>query len=59
MPTEKKQKAHQRSLSVLEAMFLECPECGGDSWIEKIEKEYFITKCPCTKWKIRFEISEI
>lgn len=52
------ESADVNSLKFLKSLFLICPECDKDAYIDKIEKEYFIVVCSCTKWKISFQIKE-
>lgn len=50
--------AHKNSLKFLKSLFLTCPMCDRNCYIDKIEKDHFIVVCSCTKWKISFQIAE-
>ena len=50
---------HQNSVDYIRSLFLICPECDGECYVDKIGKDYFIVKCQCTSWKVGFRISEI
>ena len=56
--------SYENSKDFLASIFLNCPQCGGRAYIEKLgENNYgkfdrLIAKCPCSRWKIKFEIEE-
>jgi hypothetical protein len=54
-----KELAHKNSIKFFKSLFFECPECGDDQvYIDKVEKDHFITQCNCTRWRVDFKISE-
>ena len=54
-----KEIENKNKINFLKTIFLVCPICYTDCFIEKVEGDYFITKCDCTKWKISFKIEEV
>ena len=46
-------------INFLKAIFLVCPLCGEDTFVQNVESDHFTTKCKCAEWKISFKIREI
>lgn len=49
----------KNSLIFLKSIFLTDPVNDEQGYIDKIEKNYFIVKCPRTQWKISFKMEEV
>jgi len=46
---------------IRDKIFKECPECGKETKIYDVQKDYIIQKCKDCEmnWKIKFKIEEI
>ena len=49
----------KQNIDFIKDLFLTCPNCNTECFIHKLNKNSFITKCDCTKWKVSFKIEEV
>ena len=59
MEKVKEEICRNNNTTFIQALFLVCPLCGENTYIESMIDNGFTTKCGCTKWKITYEIEEI